>query len=514
MKHFALATFVCLLMGTPAFALNCAGMAGLQLPDGKITLAVSVPAGELTGLTPQALEDLPAFCRVAATLMPSSDSDIRIEVWMPEEGWNGRYEGTGNGGYAGHIAYGSLATGVRRGYAVANTDLGTYPTDSDDSAVLVRHPEKWIDWGTRGTHEMTVAAKEIVRAYYGKAEKRSYYVGCSTGGQQGLVEAQRFPDDYDGVIAGAPANDRTHLHMGFIWDLAVASETPGSFIPKEKLKVMDQAVLQACTKEKTVATDGFLADPAACHWDPKEIECRAGDGPDCLTAEQVAAARKLYDGPRNPVTHASIYPGWTRGSELDWDSMIPLGQEPHYDALFKWTFGAGWDWRTFDFNRDVKAVDDKLAAIANAVDPNLEIFKAHGRKLIVFHGWADVIVPSMGSVDYYESVEKAQAKDAARDHKSRLEETQTFDRLFMVPGMGHCGGGPGLNGIDPLDALVRWVEQGTAPEEIVARRTVKGVTEISRPVCAYPEEARYIGRGDTSDAVNFVCAEPARGDAR
>ena len=509
MKYFALATLGCLLLGAPAFALDCEGLAGLTLPDGKITLAVSVPAAELTGLTPEPLENLPAFCRVAATLMPSSDSDIRIEVWMPAEGWNGKYEGTGNGGYAGKIAYGGLATGLRGGYAVANTDLGTSPTDSENSEVLIGHPEKWTDWGTRGTHEMTVAAKQIVAAYYGRAAERSYYVGCSTGGQQGLVEAQRFPDDYDGVIAGAPANDRTHLHMQFIWDLAVASETPESYIPPAKLKVIDQAVLEACTREKTVPTDGFLAEPAACHWDPQEMVCKAGDAPDCLTAAQVTTARKLYGGPRNPMTHAAVYPGLTRGSELDWDSMIPLGKEPRYDALFKWTFGAEWSWRSFDFNRSVKAVDEKLAATANAVDPNLEKFKAHGHKLIVFHGWADVIVPSLGSVEYYESVEKAQARDAARDHKNRLEETQTFDRLFMVPGMGHCGGGPGLTGIDPLNALVEWVEQGTAPEEIVAKRTVKGVTEMSRPVCAYPAEARYSGHGDTNDAANFLCETPA-----
>lgn len=511
MKRFALVMLGCVAMSAPVFALDCEGLAGLKLPDGKITLAVSVPVGELTGLTPKPLENLPAFCRVAATLTPTSDSDIRIEVWMPVEGWNGKCEGTGNGGYAGKIAYGSLATGVREGYAVANTDLGTSPTESEYSTVLIGHPEKWADWGWRGTHEMTVAAKEIVAAYYGRTAERSYYVGCSTGGEQGLMEAQRFPDDYDGVIAGAPANDRTHLHMQFIWDLAAASETPGSYIPKEKLKLIDQAVLEACAREKTVATDGFLADPAACHWDPKEIECTAGDGPDCLTAAQVETARKLYDGPRNPATHAAIYPGWTRGSELDWDSMIPIGKEPRYDSLFKWVFGSDWDWRTFDFNRSVKEVDAKLAATSNAVNPDLSVFKAHGHKLIVFHGWADVIVPSLGSVEYYESVEKAQARDAARDHRSPLKETQTFDRLFMVPGMGHCGGGPGLTGIDPLDALEEWVEQGTAPEEIVAKRTVKGVTEMSRPVCAYPAEARYMGHGDTNDAGNFVCAMPAAG---
>jgi len=506
MKRLALLALCCFAFRLPSFAANCESLAGLSLPHGKITLAVPVPAGDLAGLTPKPLADLPAFCRVSATLMPSSDSNIRIEVWMPVAGWNSKYEGTGNGGYAGGIAYGGLASGVRRGYAVANTDLGTSPTAGDNSDVLVGHPEKWRDWGSRATHEMTVAAKQIVRAYYGRTAGLSYYVGCSTGGQQGLVEAQRFPDDFDGVIAGAPANNRTRLHMGFIWDLAVAEETPESYIPASKLPLISAAVLDACTAQKAVPTDLFLTHPADCQWDPQALLCKAADAPDCLTAAQVATARKLYDGPRNPATHASLYPGMTRGSELDWDTMVPQGAEPRYDALFKWTFGAKWDWRTFDFNRDVAAVDALLAANVNATDPDLQTFKAHGHKLIVYHGWADVIVPSLESINYYTSVENAQA---ASHHRSPADETQQFYRLFMVPGMAHCGGGPGLNSIDPVEALEQWVEKGTAPKKIIAKRTVKGVTEMTRPVCPYPQAARYNGAGDSNDAANFTCVNPA-----
>jgi feruloyl esterase len=514
MRRLALLVLFCLALRLPAVAANCEGLAGLPLPHGKITLAVAVPAGDLAGLTPRPLANLPAFCRVAATLMPSIDSDIRIEVWMPVDGWSGKYEGTGNGGYAGSIAYGGLASGLRRGYAVANTDLGTYPTASDNSSVLIGHPEKWLDWGSRGTHEMTVAAKRIVQAYYGRNPQFSYYVGCSTGGQQGLVEAERFPDDFDGVIAGAPANNRTRLHMEFIWDQAASAETPGSYIPASKLPLIARAALTACGPEKAVATDAFLTHPAECKWDPQTLLCTAGDAPACLTAAQVATAKKIYDGPRNPITHASIYPGLTRGSELDWDSMMPQGAEPRYDALFKWTFGANWDWRTFDFNRDVAKVDALLAGMVNATDPDLETFKAHGHKLIVYHGWADVIVPSLESINYYNSVENAQAQEAALHHQSAAAETQMFYRLFMVPGMGHCGGGPGLNGIDPVDALEQWVEKGTAPERIIAKRTVKSVTQISRPVCPYPQSARYNGSGDTGDAANFTCVNPASGDGK
>jgi feruloyl esterase len=511
MKRLVLFVLCSFTFPLPVFAANCESLAGLSLPHGKVTVAVGVLAGDLSGLTPKPLEKLPAFCRVAATLMPSSDSNTRIEVWMPVAGWNGKYEGTGNGGYAGGIAYGGLAAGLRRGYAVANTDLGTSPMVADNSDVLVGHPEKWRDWGSRATHEMTVAAKLIVRAYYGHDPALSYYVGCSTGGQQGLVEAQRFPDDFDGILAGAPANNRTRLHMGFIWDQAVAEETPQSYIPAAKLQLMSQAVLTACAQQKAAPTDAFLTRPADCHWDPQSLLCKAGDSPDCLTSAQVTTAKKLYDGPRNPVTYASIYPGLTRGSELDWDSMMPQGAEPRFDALFKWTFGAKWDWRTFDFNRDVKAVDNKLAATVNATDPDLQTFKAHGHKLIVYHGWADVLVPSLESIRYYRSVENAQHKQAASGRLSAVEETQAFYRLFMIPGMAHCSGGPGLNSVDPLEALEQWVEKGIAPEKIIAKRTVKGVTEMTRPACPYPQVADYSGSGDTNDAANFMCTNPTPG---
>jgi feruloyl esterase len=351
---------------------------------------------------------------------------------------------------------------------------------------------------------MTVAAKQIVQAFYGKTPRFSYYEGCSTGGQQGLVEAQRFPDDFDAVIAGAPANNRTRLHMGFVWDVAVTAK-PGSYIPEAKLSLMYDRMLAACTAEKASPEDRFLTNPQACHWDAKAIECMAGDAPDCLTADQVTVAQKLYGGPINPVTHAAIYPGFARGSELEWDVMIPEGGPPRFDALFKWTFGADWNWRTFDFNRDVTAVDALLSAKVNATDPNLEVFKAHGHKLIVYHGWADTIVPSLESINYYTSVQDT----LARSDAGKAASTGDFYRLFMVPGMAHCVGGPGLNSLDAMEALEGWVEQGVAPEKIVAKRTEKGVTSMTRPACSYPQVAHYKGSGDANDAANFTCEKPA-----
>lgn len=493
---------------SPAVASTCESLAGLPLANGKVTTAVAEPAGTLNGLPGKPIDNLPAFCRVAATLMPSSDSNIKIEVWMPVAGWNGKFEGTGNGGYAGGIAYGGLADGLRSGFAVANTDMGTSEPSGRGADDLVGHPERWRDWGSRSTHEMTVAAKQIIRMFYGKEPALAFYLGCSTGGQQGLVEAQRFPDDYDGIAAGGPANNRTRLHMDFIWNYAAAEEKPDSRIPAEKLALMSNAMLNACAAQKAVPSDRFVSDPQACHWDPQTLLCKAGDASDCLTPDQVATAEKLYEGPRNPVTHEPIYPGLTRGSELQWNDVLPKDGAPLLDALFKWTFGPDWNWRTFDFNRDVKTVDDTLGAMVNATDPDLHTFKSHGHKLIVYHGWSDVIVPSLESINYYQSAENAQADEAAKHHLSKTEETQGFFRLFMVPGMAHCGGGPGLNGIAPFDSLVTWVEKGLPPEKIIAGRYENGVTQMTRPVCPYPRIARYNGTGDSNDAASFSCIDP------
>lgn len=512
MKYIVLFLLGSLPYCAPASAVTCESLAGLSLPHGKITAAIAEPGGTLVGLTSEPIGNLPAFCRIAATLTPSDDSDIKIEVWMPSSGWNGKYEGTGNGGYAGSIQYRDLAAGLRRGYAVANTDMGTSPSTMEDGDALIRHPQKWMDWGERSTHEMTIAAKKIIRAYYGRGVKQSYFVGCSTGGQQGLLEAQQFPEDYDGIIAGAPANDRTRLHMSILWDFVVAEKDAANYIPASKLPLLSDAVLNACRTQKAVTTDPFLSNPPGCHWDPQALQCKSEDGPGCLTAEQVATARNLYGGPRNPLTHASIYPGLTRGSEFDWGYLMPENGEPRFDALFKWTLGRHWDWRTFDFARDVTAVDARLARILNATDPDLRTFRAQGHKLIVYHGWADVLVPSWGSIDYDKSVQDKLSANAANGRRGDLEVTQDFYRLFMVPGMAHCSGGPGLNQIDAVESLERWVEKGEAPERIVAQRIVKGVTEMTRPICPYPKTTQYNGTGDTNDAANFSCISPKQAD--
>lgn len=500
----------CALLCLPLSATTCENLANLPLPRTAITTARSVPPGTFVQDGTPPIANLPAFCRVAATLTPTHDSNIRIEVWMPAAGWNGKYQGTGNGGFAGTISYGSLAGALRGGYAVANTDMGTSSSVVPNGDGLIGHPERWADWGWRATHEMTVAAKQIIRAYYGREPERSYFYGCSTGGEQAMMEAQRFPDDYDGIVAGAAANNRTRLHMEIFWTYAAGARAPADHIPAEKLPLIAEAVLKACPGAKAAAADTFLTSPEDCLWDPASLQCKASDAPGCLTAEEVATARSLYEGPRNSVTHQSIYPGVPRGSEFGWTDAMPQAPRPPYDSLFKWVFGPGWNWRSFDFNRDVAAVDARLAPVVNATSPDLGTFKAHGHKLIAYHGTADWLVPPQGSIDYYRSVLGAQAAPAASHDRSEQQETETFFRLFMVPGMAHCSGGPGLNSADFLRPLELWVEKGVPPAQIPARRVEKAATVMTRPLCPYPQTARSNGSGDVTEAASFSCVDPGR----
>jgi feruloyl esterase len=508
----ARSSVICLICSAlfclPVSATTCESLASLALPHIAITTASAVPQGTFLQDGTPPIPNLPAFCRVAATLTPSPHSNIRIEVWMPAAGWNGKYQGTGNGGFAGTISYGSLANALRGGYAVANTDMGTSSSIVPNGDSLIGHPERWADWGWRATHEMTVAAKEIIRAYYGREPERSYFYGCSTGGEQAMMEAQRFPDDYDGIVAGAAANNRTRLHMEIFWAYAAGARNPSDRIPAAKLPLITDAVLNACPKAKTVATDAFLSRPEDCSWDPASLQCAAGGGSDCLSVTEVATVRNLYKGPRNPATHESIYPGVPRGSEFGWTDAMPQAARAPYDSLFKWVFGADWNWRSFDFNQDVATVDARLAPAVNATSPDLSTFKAHGHKLIAYHGTADWLVPPQGSIDYYRTVLDAQAAPAALDKQSKEEETETFFRLFMVPGMAHCSGGPGLNTGDFLQSLELWVEKGIAPAQIPARRVEKDTTVMTRPLCPYPQTARFNGTGDGKDAANFTCADP------
>jgi feruloyl esterase len=532
----ALVTSLVGISATPAAAATCASLAGLALPDTTITAAQSVAAGSYTAPDGEVFADLPAFCRIAATLTPTSDSNIKIEVWMPYSGWNGRYLGTGNGGIAGLIVYRTLALLLPLNYAVANTDMGTSPaaTDPLGGRVLTGHPEKQIDYATRSTNLMTVRSKRIIEAFYGEPSKHSYFLGCSTGGGQALHEALQFPGDYDGIVAGAPLMNNTHHAAGLLWDYAAFNSSPVDITAAQATAVTAAIVKKCAGKDGGLSSDNFLTDPRDCRWNPAALQCTGGaaDVGTCLTVPQVAAMRKLYEGPINPRTGERILAGRVRGSESNNGypaaiaSLTTSSGSPTY-----WVFGNDFDWLTFDFDHDMDTFDEEMAARLNANTADLEEFKSHGGKLIITHGFADPLVPTLSTVAYYERLITNQTRDGRHDEGERKEDlrrTQEFARLFLLPGVAHCGGGAGPDTVEgdqippgpnsttiarlALDPLVQWVEHGIAPDRIIAYHVTNGVTDLARPVCPYPALPRYSGVGDTTKASSFACVDDSYRD--
>jgi tannase/feruloyl esterase len=489
-------------------AASCESLASMTLPNTTITLARVVEAGAFTPPPPagvqapppmgQALRNLPAFCRIAATLRPSSDSEIKIEIWMPLSGWNGKFEGVGNGGWAGAISYPALATALRRGYATASTDTG-HAGNGGDGSFAFNHPEKLADFAHRAVHQMTVQAKTIVDKHYGSAPRLSYWKGCSTGGRQGLKEAQLYPADYDGIIAGAPANYMTHLATQSLWVAHATLKDPASFIPRQKYAAIHRAVLDACDTLDGVK-DGVLEDPTRCHFDPKVMQCSGPDAPTCLTAPQVEAARKIYGGAKNPRTGAEIFPGLEPGSEPGWNALAG-GPAPFSISTdqFKYVVlkNPNWDYKTLDFDKDVALADRMDAGLVNATDPNLKAFFNRGGKLLMYHGWIDQLIAPRNSINYYRSVAKA---------LGGVDNVADALRLFLVPGMAHCSGGDGTSTFDSVTALEQWVEQKKTPAQIPASHMTNGVADRTRPLCPYPMVAVYKGTGSTDDAANFLCS--------
>jgi len=468
---------------------TCESLASVALPQTSITSAQIVAPGAFTppsagtrggGRGANPFKDLPAFCRVAATLAPTSDSDIRIEVWLPASGWNGKFQAVGNGGWAGIISYPAMAEAIKRGYATASTDTGH--TGAGGSFAL-GHPEKFIDFAYRSEHEMTVKAKALVSAFYGAAPKFSYWNGCSTGGRQGLAEVQRYPDDFDGVVAGAQANPRTHLNA---WQLTIgkaALSDPAAFIPPDKYPLIHKAVLDQCDALDGLK-DGLLSDPTKCRFDASRL--------DFLTPRQIETVRAVLS-PTKTRKGDVVFPGYAPGAELGWAGLIG-GPEPTATAIDQFKFvvfkDPNWDWRTFDLDRDVAIADKVDSGTINAINPHIEPFVRRGGKLLMYHGWADQLVGPLTSVNYYDSLSK---------------DVRSSVRLFMVPGMGHCGGGEGPSTFDMMTAIEQWVEQGHAPARIVASHAAAGVVDRTRPLCPYPQTAVYTGSGSIDEAANFVC---------
>ncbi len=501
---FRFAALLLLWVSVPAMAATgCKEMASLSTETVQITQATVVQSGVFTPAHGKAFDGLPPFCRVTAVLHPVPASAIRIELWMPLSNWNGRLEGTGNGGFAGNIYYSPLAEGVKRGYAAVNTDMGMALPPGEDATAFIRRPDAWKDWGYRATHEMTVEAKRLVAAFYSRPAAHNYFAGCSTGGEQALMEAQRYPDDYDGIVGGAPPNDRTGVHLSILWNFVTTERAPEDHLPEAKLRFLAAAVMKACDARDGLA-DGIIGDPQKCSFDPGSIACSGSDSENCLTPAQVTVVRKLYRGPVDPRTGKQIYPGLPKGSELAWDQLGPTANgQPPYAPIFTWVFGRDWNWRSFDFDRDVTAMNKKLAKYVNATSPNLDAFRHRGHKLLIYHGWADWLVVPGGSIDYRNALARRYGK-----------ELGSFYRLFMEPGMKHCNGGAGPDHFDALDAVVNWVEKGRAPDDMIASQLTPGQASgpplRTRPLCPYPEVARYRGSGSVDQAANFSCVAPGR----
>jgi len=462
-----------------------------------------------------------AYCRVTASLTPSADSDIKIEVWMPGDGWNGKFQGRGNGGFAGEIDFRALAAALRLGYATAGTNTG-HAAGGTDASWALGHPERVTDFGYRGIHAMTQTAKAAIKAFYGSDARHSYFGSCSNGGRQALMEAQRFPEDYDGIIAGAPAHFWTHLLTKALADAQATTLDPASYISAAKLAAIATAVNAACDAQDGV-TDGVLNDPRRCRFDPASLLCKDRETDACLTAPQGAALRKLYAGPHDAQGHL-IFPGYVPGAEEGgggWATWI-TGPAPGKSLLFAFGIGffanmvyerADWDYRGANIDDALKAAEEKTAKKLDATDTNLTAFKARGGKLILYHGWNDPAISALSTIGYYDGVVSRLGRQA----------TDQFVRLYLVPGMQHCGDGPGTNAFgqsgatpakDPHHnlslALEQWVEKGEAPSAIVGTKYVNDdatkAVQMTRPLCPYPQLARYKGQGDTKDAASFVCA--------
>ncbi len=458
----------------------------------------------------------PAHCRVTGLLSP----EIAFEVSLPAK-WNGRFYMIGNGGHAGEAMDdpGRVAqrnSALELGFAFAQTNTGHDARKEPGGSFVLSNPQKAIDYAWRAVHLTAATTKEITRDYYGKPVSNAYWNSCSNGGRQGLLEAQRFPDDFDGIVANAPWVDQTGFTIGAMWNQKALSEAP---VSPAKLAMVGRKTMEKCDAIDGLK-DGLIDDPRKCSFDPaRDVpSCSAGtDGPDCLTAAQAGTISKVYSGPMS--NGKAVFPGYMPGSEAvmpglfgggegsGWLNVIVAAQPGAKPADFNLAEGTmrflvfkppmpDYDYKTFDFDRDVHLLDD-WSKQADAKNPDLTKFHKRGGKLIMTYGWADSILQPMMGVNYYE---KAVGKNGP--------DTAGFFRLFMVPGMAHCGGGIGPDRNDAVTAVIDWVEKQTAPNSIVANRVVNNQVVRTRPLCPYPQVARYSGQGSIDEAANFRCVAP------
>jgi feruloyl esterase len=506
------------------FAADCDHLKSLALPATTLDEVAAVAAGTqfpawamVPGAAPTVASR--AFCRVQGTIRPSPTSTIKFEVWLPTD-WNGKFNQVGNGGLGGSMPHGSLTEALAKGYATAATDDGTAPV-GDISWLL--DPERIKDYGYRAVHETALRAEALIVAFYGRKPAHAYFTGGSKGGQEALMEAQRYPGDFDGVAGWAPGADLTGVMMHHLWGPHVMTKTPESDLSEAKITMLHNAVMASCAgKDGGLDTDKWLTNPLQCTFKPETLLCNGAETPQCLTAPQLETARAIYAGAHNPRTGELITYGLPLGSEGPQVGGEGLGGLGHgwvgsRGAIAKALGGPffaysikrdpKWDWRQFDFDHDAALARKIVGPSTDALNADLSSFKARGGKLLITHGWDDPFVPSGWTIHYLRSVIATQAAHRSKG-RSAEEETGTFVRLFMVPGQGHASGlGPQV--ISQVDEISRWVEQGVAPSRIIATKYVaddpaKGVT-MTRPLCPFPQAAHYSGKGDPNRAESFEC---------
>jgi feruloyl esterase len=501
-----------LLVPTLASAQDaCANVAALakSLRNTKIVSAKAVSANAV----PASDKDkLPAFCEVHATISPVAGSRIGAIYRLPVN-WNGKVLGIGGGGFAGNLNLNAAAQGLSRGYAVIQNDMGHPSGESLDPKFAIKAPgqpnvEGIIDFGHRATHVATDVGKKLTASYYGRPVQRAYWQGCSTGGRQGLAEIQRYPDDYDGVIAGAPVYTPLVYSNAMLRVQAFHKKPESNLLPAH-VPLIQKSVMAACDMKDGVA-DGILADPRACSWDPGQLACKApstalGAGgasvESCLSPAQVETVRRVYNGVKTRDGNYAAMP-LMRGGETDWiNRMIgtpeqPLGLNASLGAPFM-TFivkhDPSYDIMTFDPDRDMAALSSGIAAEVHQQNPDISKFVARGGKLLLWHGFNDPGPSPLSTIAYMDAV------------KEKVPAAKDSMRLFLAPGVLHCRGGAGPDVFDTLAAMEQWIEKGIPPASMIA---TKANAPISRPLCPYPQVARYKGSGDTNKAENFACAAP------
>lgn len=513
---------------------QCRSISGLKLPHAVVTRAEPILEGEY--LAPDGITySVPAFCRVSGVAVPTEDSHIKFEIWMPINSWTGRFYHQGGGGFSGNIDQWSpsLVDFIKKGSVVTITDTGHEGKNTDGSWAL-RQPEKIIDYGYRSLKETTDNAKRVVKEFYGKKPDYSYFSGCSNGGRQAMMAAHRYPEDWDGMLIGAPANDFIRLVTTHAWRYHALSGQSKSAIPISKLPAIQKAALASCEGEAHVNQE-VAADPRFCRLDTDDLNCNEKESDSCLTVAQADALEKIYEGPRNPRTGKKLYPGFesTVENQGEWAKYI-IGTAENVRSQYAMADGLfsnmvfdnpEWDIHSLDYDKDIDFASSKdiagerLSDVLSIVSPDFKKMEAKGAKVIMYHGWGDAAISAKGVIQDYEGVVKKMGG---------IAKTQNFYRLFMVPGMLHCGRGPGANafGQFPISpglkkdakhdvhlALEAWVENDRVPESVIATKYIddnpeKGVA-FTRPICPYPKVPVYKGEGDDSQAASFHCLNGA-----